>query len=385
LFDQLLADLAFFPVVGLIGARQVGKTTLAKMLADHADRPIRYFDLERTEDFGPLSEDPEFFLEQFKGDLVVIDEVQRLPSLFAELRSLIDRDRRPGRFLLLGSASPLLLRQTADSLAGRIAYLTLHPLHLTELQPQEDLLRQHWSRGGFPSSWLAHSESSSFRWRKNFIQTYVERDLPMLGLDADPVRFRNFLHMLAASNGNLWNAESLGRSLGLTGKTIKHYLGYLESSFFVHILQPYSTNVGKRLVKTPKVYLTDSGLLHSLLGVPDSSALTRHPQAGSSWEGYVVQQIVQQLPEDITAYFYRTSDGTECDLVLVQGLQPVSCIEIKLGNTVQLSRGFVNTIQTLETSKNFIITFNARSFEMKNNIRVVGAEAFIRKIATLFS
>jgi len=384
LFPTIKSALSDYPAVALLGARQVGKTTLARMLTNHAERPIRYFDLERTEDLRPLAEDPGFFLEQFKEELVVIDEVQRLPSLFAELRSLVDRDRRPGRFLLLGSASPLLLRQTADSLAGRIAYLTLHPLHLTELQPQEDLLRQHWSRGGFPSSWLAPSESSSFRWRKNFIQTYVERDLPMLGLDADPVRFRNFLHMLAASNGNLWNAESLGRSLGLSGKTIKHYLGYLESSFFVYILQPYSSNVGKRLIKSPKVYLTDSGLLHSLLGVPDSLALTRHPQAGASWEGYVVQQIVHHLPEGITAYFYRTSDGTECDLVLVQGMQPISCIEIKLGNTVQLSRGLVNTIQTLETSNNFIITFNARSYEMKHNIRVVGAEEFIRAVSTIF-
>ena len=274
------------------------------MLEGQVGKGIRYFGLERLEDFNRLEQDLGFFLEQFRDDLDIIYDVQRLPALFAELRSLLDRDRRPGRFLLLGSASPLLMRQTADFLAGRIEYLTLHPLHLLELEPRPDLLKQHWRRGGFPVSWLADTEELSYRWRQNFIQTYVERDLPMLGLDTDPVRFRTFLQMLTASHGNLWNAEPLGRSLGVSGKTIKHYLSFLESSFFVTVLYPYASKLGKRLVKSPKVYLTDSGVLNTQLDVTDSASITLHPLAGTSWEGYVIQQIIQCLPQEITPFFF---------------------------------------------------------------------------------
>jgi hypothetical protein len=353
------------------------------MLVGQIGKGIQYFDLERLEDIRKLQEDPGFFLEQYRDELVIIDEVQRLPALFAELRSLIDRDRKPGRFLLLGSASPLLMRQTADSLAGRIGYLTLHPLHLTELTPKPNLLGQHWWRGGFPVAWLAETEQLSYRWRQNFIQTYVERDLPMLGLETDPVRFRTFLQMLAASHGTLWNAESLGRSLGVSGKTINSYLRFLESSFFIRVLQPYASNLGKRLVKSPKVYLSDSGLLNALLGISDSSSLTRHPLAGLSWEGYVLQQIIQSLPEEISPYFYRTSDGTECDLVLVKGIQPISCIEIKLGNAVHLSRGFVNTIQTLGTEQNYIITYDSEAYELRHGVKVMGVQEFVRNLNKL--
>lgn len=282
---DLLALLKRYPAVGLIGPRQVGKTTLAMSLKDSMDRKVRYFDLERLEDFQRLQGDPGFFLEQYRDDCVIIDEVQRLPALFAELRSLIDRKREPGRFLLLGSASPLLMRQTADSLAGRIAYLTLHPLHQSEVLGPADDVRSHWWRGGFPDSWLASSDAWSADWREQFVRTYVERDLPFLGLNAAPVRFRMFLQMLAAAHGNLWNAESIGRSLGLSGNTVKHYLSFLESSFFALVLRPFFVNVGKRLVKAPKVYIADSGLLHSLAGIARPEDLPVHPLAGASWKG----------------------------------------------------------------------------------------------------
>lgn len=376
---DLLALLKRYPAVGLIGPRQVGKTTLAMSLKDSMDRKVRYFDLERLEDFQRLQGDPGFFLEQYRDDCVIIDEVQRLPALFAELRSLIDRKREPGRFLLLGSASPLLMRQTADSLAGRIAYLTLHPLHQSEVLGPADDVRSHWWRGGFPDSWLASSDAWSADWREQFVRTYVERDLPFLGLNADPVRFRMFLQMLAAAHGNLWNAESIGRSLGLSGNTVKHYLSFLESSFFALVLRPFFVNVGKRLVKAPKVYIADSGLLHSLAGIARPEDLPVHPLAGASWEGYVIGQIITRLPAGIEPFFYRTADGAECDLILVRGLTPLACVEIKLGNVASVSRGLRSVIDTLGVKSSFILTYASDTYRLPEDVTVMSAGTFIRE------
>jgi hypothetical protein len=380
ILPELLELLNFYPAVGLVGARQVGKTTLAQSLKGQVGKPVRYFDLERLEDLQRLTDDPGFFLDQFREELVIIDEVQRLPGLFAELRSLIDRHRVPGRFLLLGSASPLLMRSTADSLAGRIGFLTLQPLHLSEVDIVQDNVMRHWWRGGFPDAWLAPSDDLSFHWRESFIRTYVERDLQFLGLNADPVRFRTFLQMLASVHGNLWNAESLGRSLGLSGNTIKQYLNFLESSFFVRVLHPFFANIGKRLVKSPKVYLTDSGLLHVLLGVRRQLDLTLHPMAGGSWEGYVLSQVIGALPEGLEPLFFRTSDGTECDLLLLEGIRPLACVEVKMGNVVKVAKGFHNTIETLETPLNFILTFDSDDYFIQKNIRVMGLIHFIRQL-----
>lgn len=380
ILPELLELLTFYPAVGVVGARQVGKTTLAQTLEGQVGKPVRYFDLERLEDLQRLTSDPGFFLEQFREELVVIDEVQRLPLLFAELRSLIDRHRVPGRFLLLGSASPLLMRSTADSLAGRIGFLTMHPLLLPEIGLEQGNIMRHWWRGGFPDAWLAPTDELSFHWRESFIRTYVERDLQFLGLNADPVRFRTFLQMLAAVHGSLWNAESLGRSLGLSGNTVKQYLGFLESSFFVRVLHPFFANISKRLVKSPKVYLTDPGLLHVLLGIRQQPDLTLHPMAGPSWEGYVISQIVTVLPKGVEPFFFRTSDGTECDLVLVEGLKPLACIKVKLGNVVKVSKGFHNTVETLQTPLNFILTFDSVDYFINENMRVIGFLDFVRKL-----
>jgi uncharacterized protein len=379
ILPELLKLLSFYPAVGLIGARQVGKTTLARMFDALAGKPVRYFDLEKLEDYNRLSSDPGFYLNQFREDLVIIDEIQRLPQLYAELRSLIDRHRIAGRFLLLGSASPLLLRNTADSLAGRIGFLTLHPFHLRELGLNKDNMIMHWWRGGFPESWLAPSGELSTHWRESLIRTYIERDLQFLGLHTDPIRFRTFLQMLASVHGNLWNAESLGRSLGVSGNAIKNYLGFLESSFFTKTLYPYYKNIGKRLVKSPKVYINDSGLLHTLLGIDRQDDLTLHPMAGASWEGYVLMQIIRELPSDIEPFFFRTSDGTECDLVLVKALKPLACIEIKLGNAVSVSKGFYNTISALKTKLNFILTYDSTEYLIKDNIRVMSSLEFIKQ------
>ncbi len=382
---RLLELLDFYPAVGLIGARQVGKTTLVQMLIKRMDKPVRYFDLERHEDHQRLISDPGFILDQFRDELVVIDEVQRLPELFTELRSLIDRYRLPGRFLLLGSASPLLMRNTSESLAGRIGYLTLEPFHLEELGIKSDGLIKHWWRGGFPNAWLAPSDELSMHWRESFIRTYVERDLQFFGLRADPVRFRIFLQMLSVAHGNLWNAEALGRSTGVSGKTIKYYLSFLESSFFVKILHPYFKNIGKRLTKSPKVYINDSGILHALLGIRTEKDLIAHPSAGASWEGYAISQIVQAIPNDIEAFFFRTSDGTECDLILKKGADPISCIEIKLGNAGKVSKGFYNIINTLSTSRNFIITHSSDDYFITERIRVINFLDFIDHLPDIIS
>ncbi|MBV6429588.1 MAG: hypothetical protein KIPDCIKN_04148 [Haliscomenobacter sp.] len=385
LLPELLKLLTFYPAVGLVGARQVGKTTLAQSLSGQVGKPIRYFDLERLEDLQRLTSDPGFFLEQFREELVVIDEVQRLPALFAELRSLIDRHRTPGRFLLLGSASPLLLRNTADTLAGRIGFLTMHPLLLSEIGLEQGNIMRHWWRGGFPDAWQAPTDELSFHWRESFTRTYVERDLQFLGFNADPIRFRTFLQMLASVHGSLWNAESLGRSLGLSGNTVKHYLGFLESSFFVRVLPPFFTNISKRLVKSPKIYLTDTGLLHVLLGIRQQSDLTLHPMAGPSWEGYVLSQIIATLPKGVEPFFFRTSDGTECDLVLVDGLKPLACIEVKLGNVANVAKGFRNTVETLQTPINFILTFDSDDYFINKNMRVMGFLHFIRQLPGILS
>ena len=380
---RLIELLGFFPAVTLTGARQVGKTTLARSLTDKYAKPVRYFDLERLDDYQRLSNDPGFFLSQFQDDLIIIDEVQRLPELFTELRALIDEYRVPGRFLLLGSASPLLMRKSSESLAGRVAYLTLYPFSLEEIGASKELLKSHWWRGGFPDSWLAPSEEWSFEWREEFIKTYVERDLPFLGLQTDPIRFRTFLQMLSAQHGNLWNAATLARSLGISGNTVKRYLNFLEASFIALVLRPFHTNIKKRLVKSPKVYFSDSGLLHALLGIRQSKDLPVHPSAGASWEGYVISECLKHLPKGIDPYFFRTSDGTECDLLLVQGNRPLSCIEIKLGNVVKPSQGFYNIIETLDTKQNFILTYDSDTWQIRPDISVMSLISFLKKLPEL--
>lgn len=383
LSSSILEALNFYPAVGLIGPRQVGKTTLAKALIGERNHSIRYFDLERLEDYTRLVDDPGFFLEQFQGECVILDEIQRMSALFVELRSLIDRNRTPGRFLLLGSASPLLLQAASETLAGRIAYLSLHPLHYLELSPADGLLQKHWWRGGFPEAWLAPTDEWSIDWREQFIRTYVERDLQVLGLNTDTLRFRNFLQMLAATHGNLWNAESVARSLGVSSNTVRRYLHFLESSFFVQILPPFFTNISKRLVKSPKIYIRDTGLLHALLSIRYPDALPISPYVGASWEGYAISQITSQLPKGVDPYFYRTADGTECDLVLVKGLTPILTVEIKYSNTVKLSAGYYHAIESIRAPQNFVLTFSSESYQLNKQVQVMSLPDFLGQLGQL--
>ncbi|MCR9062581.1 MAG: ATP-binding protein [Cytophagales bacterium] len=323
------------PAVAILGPRQVGKTTLAKEFM--TNKEAVYLDLELPSDLARLA-DAESFLIARKDKLIVIDEVQRMPELFPVLRSIIDSDRKNGKFLLLGSASPNLLARSSETLAGRISFLELHPLHLTETHDL-DSYRKLWLRGGFPAFYLANNDEQSLERRMDFLSTYVERELPLLGLDLAPRIVRNAIQMLTQLNGNLLNVSTLSKSLGLDQRKVKEMLDYFENAFLTRSLQPFFINISKRLVKSPKVFFRDTGLLHAAAGVETSEELDGFLQRGASFEAFIIQQIIGVLKPTITPYFYRTHDGTELDLVLVKGTKPVLGIEIKTSNAPKITRG----------------------------------------------
>jgi len=374
---ELLELLGFFPVVAIVGPRQVGKTTLAKELLSRMGREDVYLDLENPEDEAKLT-DPVLFFKANADRCVVLDEIQRMPQLFPVLRSMVDMKRQPARFLLLGSATPALIRDSSESLAGRIAYRELCPFNLTEVFPEDhDDLLIHWFRGGFPDAFLAPSDRMAVRWQTGFIQTYVERDLPLLGLDIDRTVIRKFWTMLAHVHGNVLNMSNLGRSMGVSSVTVKKYLSFLEGAFLIRQLQPWSVNLGKRLVKSPKIYVRDSGALHRLLGIPTIGALQVHPSIGASWEGYVIEQVIQLLPDDVEAFYYRTHEGAECDLVLVRGGKPIAGIEVKHTSAPKLTKGVLQSFEDIGTSTNFVITPDTDDYQLSEYIRVCRLADFL--------
>lgn len=314
--DRVRALLGRFPVVAVVGARQVGKTTLARQLADAEPGPVTFLDLEDPGHLARLA-DPMLALKDLEG-LIVIDEVQRRPELFTVLRVLADRPRNPARVLILGSASPKLLRQGSESLAGRIATFELDAFSLDEVGVDD--LRRLWIRGGFPRSFLAPSERDSLEWRLEFIRTFLERDLPQLGISVPATTLRRLWTMLAHSHGQVWNASAIARSFGLADTTVRRYVDILTSTFVVRQLPPWHANIGKRQVKSPKVYLADSGLLHALLGLGDLGQVESHPKAGASWEGFAMRTVQQRLgarPDECS--FWATHAGAEIDLVVARG------------------------------------------------------------------
>jgi len=359
-----------FPATGLLGPRQVGKTTLARQMA--ANENYLYLDLESAADREKLQQ-PAFFLSQFAQRCVILDEVQFMPEIFAALRGIIDADRRPGRVILLGSASPDMIRNSADTLAGRIGYLELSPFNLTEVEDMQRL----WLRGGFPLSYLAASDRASALWRRSFIATYIQRDLGLLGLQADVQVMDRFWHMLASLQSGLLNAEHIGRSLDISRVTVMRYLHFLEGAFMVRLLQPWYTNTNKRLVKSPKMYIRDSGLLHSLLGLNDYESILRHINSGASWEGFVIEQILNNLPTGIRPYFYRTQQGTECDLLLERNGRVVTAIEIKLGHSPKVSKGFRIAMTDTNAAAGFIIGNGSDTFTMEENITITNLPTFL--------
>ena len=342
--------------VALIGPRQVGKTTLAHDIAD--SRPSIYLDLENAADRGKL-ENPDLFLEQHEDELVVLDEIHRAPELFGSLRGIIDRGRRKGkrtgRFLILGSAAIELLRQS-ETLAGRIAYVDLTPLHALEIGSEDNDLNKLWVRGGFPDSYLATDDGDSFDLRRDFIRTYLERDVPMFGPRIAAETLENLWIMLAHSQGQTLNSSKLAGSMGVSAPTVTSYVDLLKDLLLLRKLPPFHANVKKRLVKSPKVYVRDSGLLHALLGIRNHDDLLGHPVAGASWEGFVIESLLAVVPNHTKASFYRTATGVEIDLVLeFGGKQGTWAIEIKRSMTAKLERGNHVALDDIQPKKAFVV------------------------------
>ncbi len=377
LFSEVRQALGEFPTVGIIGPRQVGKTTLARRLVKDSGHNAIFLDMENPEALAQLSE-PSLFLRSQQDKLVVLDEVQRKPEIFPLLRVLIDEKRTAGRFLILGSASPELLRQSSESLAGRISYHELAPLIFNELDGEElSQLQKLHLRGGFPPSFLAASDSASSRWRTQFLRTYTERDLPMLGFAPDPPLALRFLQMVASAHAQIWNAQAFGKSLGLTHPTVNKYRDFLENAFLLRVLKPYHSNLKKRLVKSPKVYIRDSGLLHNLLRTDSYESLLAQAWSGFSWEGFAIENILQAMPDYLEPYFVRTHEGAEIDLLLTKNDQPFIAIEIKFTNAPKLPKGFVFLIDELETPHNFIITPSGDRYPKRENVEAISLGGFL--------
>jgi len=381
LLTELPKLLTFFPVLGLLGLRQVGKTTLVKTLSTILPKPVLYLDLENLNDYVLLEKDPQWFLEQHEDKTVIIDEVQRMLSLFPLLRSLIDQKPEGGRFILLGSASPALLSKSSETLAGRIVYRELTPIRRDEAKAVT--MDEHWLRGGFPKALLAPDTDLWYDWQDSFIKTYVETDLRLLGLNASPLVIQKLLRMLTTIQGSSLNYSYLGNSMGLSGKTIQGYIDFLEHSFVIRRLPPYFVNVGKRLVKSPKLYFRDSGILHYLSNITEYDGLITNVIAGHSWEGYVIEQIIGRLEKNVQAYYYRTQNGAEIDLCLLKGNKMVASFEIKLSNNPSTTKGNTEAINDLGTVHNFIVTPSSNDYKANAHWQVCSLDSLWGHLMTL--
>lgn len=376
----VLEQLERFPAVALLGPRQVGKTTLARQIAQQREALV--LDLESPADRAKLQE-PELFLSRHHDQLLILDEVQRLPGLFEVLRGVIDANRlsgrRSGHFFLLGSASVELIRQSSESLAGRICTLELSGLSVLELGAAAS--ERLWIRGGFPDSVQAPDDASSSIWRDQFIRTYLERDIPQLGPRIPAETLRRFWTMLAHNQASLLNAAALGRALGVDGKTIRHYLDLLVDLLLVRQLQPLVANAGKRLVKAPKVFVRDSGLVHTLLGLDSADAVLGHPVAGASWEGFVLETLLTVMPQRSQAFFYRTAGGAEMDLVIDHPGGERWAIAVKRSLTPTLSRGFHQARADLNPHHSFVVIPREGRFPLAPGVDAIGLAELAAQVA----
>ena len=371
--------------VALIGPRQVGKTTLAHEIAE--SRPSIYLDLESKTDRDKLT-DPELFLKSQEDKLVILDEIHRVPELFQTLRGLIDQGRRKGnrtgRFLVLGSAAIDLLRQSGESLAGRIEYVDLGPLNVLEIGNDEKAIKSLWLRGGFPDSYLAKNNEDSFKNRRGFIRTYLERDVPQFGPRIPAEILERLWTMLAHNQGTLLNASKLAGGLSVSAPTVTSYISLLVDLLLVRRLPPHHANVGKRLVKSPRTYVRDSGLLHALLGIGDMNELAGHPVVGKSWEGFAIESLLAAAPERTQAAFYGTAAGAEIDLVLeLGGNHGLWAIEIKLGLTAKPERGFYNSLEDLQPKKAFVVHSGNDRYPLSDGIEAIGLHEMAEELARL--
>lgn len=378
ILPELQEIMKTFPALMLIGPRQIGKTTLAKELAATLNRPYHYFDLENESDLYLLKNNAQEHLRKLQNDVVMLDEVQIHPPLLSSLRSIIDEHRVSGRFILLGSADPSLVKGVSESLAGRIIYQEIHQISLKEAEENDIDQKQQWFRGGFPEALLLKSDNAWKLWTESFIQSYIFRDLNQLfGIQLNPQTIQKLWAMLAHLNGEMENFENIGRSLGITGTTVKKYLEYMEGAYLIRKLHPWHTNQGKRLVKSPKIYLRTSGILHFMRGISSYDELQKHPSLGGSWEGYVIEQIRTCLPKSYSLYYYRTSNGAEIDLIIVRGISPIAGIEIKYSNAPKLSRGFYESVEDLKLKDNYVITPNSKTFNLNDGTQIISLPEFL--------
>lgn len=351
------------PITAILGPRQSGKTTLARMFT--ADKPVSYFDLDSIPDQRRL-QNPELVLGSLEG-LVVLDEIQKVPALFGTLRVLVDRPENRARYIILGSASPYIIRDASESLAGRVEFIELNGFNLSETGSSTWQIL--WLLGGFPRSFLANSEADSFAWREGFIRTFLERDIPQLGISIPAIAMRRFWTMLAHYHGQIWNASELSRAMGLSDKTVRSYLDILSGAFMVRELQPWFENTSKRQIRSPKIYIRDSGLLHSLLNIPDQQTLFGHPKVGASWEGYVIEQVLSILHPN-EAYFWGTHGGAELDLMFFHQGKRYG-IEVKFSEAPEVSRSIHTAIKDLGLEHLWIIYPGSQAYPVQERISVL--------------
>jgi uncharacterized protein len=372
--DTVRQYLKIFPVVAVLGPRQSGKSTLVKTLATNWGDSI-YLDLQNDTDLNKLDQ-PTYFFQSNDDKIICLDEIQLVPQLFSVLRSVVDSNRQNGKFILLGSASRDLIQQTSESLAGRLGMVYLSPFTLNELNNLDGFsLNTFWLRGGFPNSYLAENDASSKIWRDNFVKTFVERDIPQLGFQIPALQLKRLLTMCAHNQGQILNYSKLGESLGLTHPTIKRYIDLLEQTFILRTLPPYEVNVKKRLVKSPKVFVRDSGILHQLLAISDYNSLLGNPIFGSSWEGVVVENVLVNMP-NWDYYFYRTATGDELDLIIVKGNQRIA-IECKASTAPKLTKGFWRALEVVKPQKTFVIAPILGYYDIAPQVMVCGLDEFL--------
>ena len=375
-FKKLIKRLETNASVALLGSRQIGKTTLAIDVSDLY--PSVYIDLEDSIDLQKISDFDLFFLEN-KGRLIILDEVQRAPEIFKNIRGIIDKERRKGNrfglFLFLGSASIELLHQSSESLAGRISYVELPPISLMEFEN----INQLWLRGGYPDSILASSDEVSFQWRKDFIKTYLERDIPQLGFRISTSVMERLWTMLAHMQGSTVNASKLASNLGISNMSVSRYIDLLVDLLLVFKLEPYAKNVKKRLVKSPLVFIRDSGIVHALLQIRDYNSLLGNPVVGKSWEGFIIENVKSVLDGKAKMYFYRTAGGAEIDLLIEFSMNDIWAIEIKRGATFSISRGFYEACQDIKASEKIVVHGGTETYKMKEDVLAMSLKALLEK------
>jgi uncharacterized protein len=378
--EEIRRKMSQVPAVAILGPRQCGKSTLAKAYISTIRNAV-YLDLERPSDVSKLR-DPEAFFGVNAGKLICLDEIQRMPELFAVLRSVIDEQERNGQFIILGSASPDLIRQSSETLAGRISHLELTPFLLGEVANATDLpmLRKHWLRGGFPRSYLMSDDRGSFEWRLDFIRSFLERDIPQLGFRVPAKTLERFWKMCAHLHGQILNSSKLGESLGASHHTVRSYADLLAQTFVLRVLPPYTGNLGKRLVKSPKIYVRDTGLLHALLGIETHNDLLGHPLYGASWEGLVMENILSSFP-DWSASFYRTASGSEIDLLLEKNRRRIA-IECKASTSPGLTKGFYRALDDLHIQEAWIVAPVKESYPGEKKVTIAPLDEVIKHLET---